>query len=851
MTRYKVSGMSCAACSARVEKAVSKVEGVESCAVSLLTNSMGVEGNATPETVIAAVEAAGYGAELMSGAGAATSAAAVANAAADGAPLNSTKRAAVDPREEALKDRESPVLLRRLIVSAVFLLILMYCSMGHMMWHWPLPAVFDQPVFMGIVQMTIAAIVLVINQKFFVSGFRALFKLAPNMDTLVALGSGTSFIYSFALLLIMADAVSRGDAETAMRLEMNLYFESAAMIPTLITIGKLLEAKSKGKTTDALKGLFKLAPRTATVVVDGEERTVNIEEVKVGDVFVVRPGDNIPVDGIVESGSGAVNEAALTGESLPVEKTEGDGVYTATVNTTGYMRCRATRVGEDTTLNRIIKMMSDAAATKAPLARIADKVSAIFVPVVMGIALLTLAGWLIAGKAFSFAIARAITVLVISCPCALGLATPVAIMVGSGVGARNGILYKTAASLETLGRAKTVALDKTGTITKGEPAVTEIIPFGSVDARTLLTLAAALESGSEHPLGKAVLQKAREAGLGLPEITGFEALPGSGLSAELSSEYAGFDRRELCGGSMAYIDGRFGLPETLKASGDAQASKGATPLAFVCGDTVLGLICVADTVKDDSAEAVAELKALGLQTVMLTGDNARTAAYIGKAAGIDEVLSEVRPEGKAKAINELTARGKTAMVGDGINDAPALVSADVGLAIGAGADVAIDAADIVLVNSRLSDVAAAVRLSKATIRNIYENLFWAFFYNLICIPLAMGVFGLTMKPMYGAAAMSLSSFCVCMNALRLNLVKLHKDKKKDKKEVKPMTKVMNVEGMMCMHCEARVKKALEAIPGVTEAAPDHEKNICTVTLSQDVPDDVLKAAVEAQGYTVK
>jgi Cu2+-exporting ATPase len=812
---------------------------------------MGVEGSVAPESVIAAVEAAGYGAELMNGAGTVPAAAAVVNAAADDVPRSSSKRASVDPREEALKDRESPVLLRRLIVSAVFLLILMYCSMGHMMWHWPLPAVFDQPVFMGIVQMTIAAIVLVINQKFFISGFRALFRLAPNMDTLVALGSGTSFIYSFALLLIMADAVSRGDAETAMRLEMDLYFESAAMIPTLITIGKLLEAKSKGKTTDALKGLFKLAPRTATVVVDGEERTVNIEAVKVGDVFVVRPGDNIPVDGIVESGSGAVNEAALTGESLPVEKAEGDGVYTATVNTTGYMRCRATRVGEDTTLNRIIKMMSDAAATKAPLARIADKVSAVFVPVVMGIALFTLAGWLIAGKAFSFAIARAITVLVISCPCALGLATPVAIMVGSGVGARNGILYKTAASLETLGRAKTIALDKTGTITKGEPAVTELIPFGSVDARTLLTLAAALESGSEHPLGKAVLQKARETGLELPEITGFEALPGSGLSAELISKYAGFDRRELCGGSMAYIDGRFGLPDTLKAAGEAQAAKGATPLAFVCGDTVLGLICVADTVKEDSAEAIDELKSLGLQTVMLTGDNARTAAYIGKAAGIDEVLSDVRPDGKAAAINELTARGKTAMVGDGINDAPALVSADVGLAIGAGADVAIDAADIVLVNSRLSDVAAAVRLSKATIRNIYENLFWAFIYNLICIPLAMGVFGLTMKPMYGAAAMSLSSFCVCMNALRLNLVKLHKDKKENKKEVKPMTKIMNVEGMMCMHCEARVKKALEAIPGVTEALPDHEKNICTVTLSQDVPDDVLKAAVEAQGYTVK
>ena len=857
MTHYKVSGMSCAACSARVEKAVSKVEGVESCTVSLLTNSMGVEGSATPEEIIAAVDSAGYGAELMSAPGSGDT------SARGGRSNGPNAEAARDPREDALKDRESPVLLRRLIVSAVFLLLLMYCSMGHMMWHWPLPAAFDRPVFMGIVQMALASIVMIINQKFFVSGFRSLFKLAPNMDTLVALGSGTSFIYSFVLLLIMADASGRGDTETVMRLHMDLYFESAAMIPTLITVGKLLEAKSKGRTTDALKGLFKLAPRTATLIVDGEERTVNIEDVKVGDIFVVRPGDNIPVDGIVESGSGAVNEAALTGESLPVEKTEGDGVYTATVNTTGYMRCRATRVGEDTTLNRIIKMMSDAAATKAPLARIADKVSAIFVPAVMGIALLTLAGWLIAGQAFSFAIARAITVLVISCPCALGLATPVAIMVGSGVGARNGILYKTAASLETLGRAKLVALDKTGTVTKGEPAVTALIPLAGTDERTLLTLAAALESGSEHPLGRAVVQKARESGLELPEISNFKALPGAGLSADLPERYDALAGRELWGGSLRFIDGKFGLPEPLKAEGAAQAEKGATPLAFVCGSTVLGLICVADTIKDDSAKAVAELKEMGLTTVMLTGDNARTAGYIAKEAGIDEVLSEVRPEGKAAAINELTARGRTAMVGDGINDAPALVSADVGLAIGAGADVAIDAADIVLVNSRLSDAAAAIRLSKATIRNIYENLFWAFIYNLICIPLAMGVFGLTMKPMYGAAAMSLSSFCVCMNALRLNLVKLHRkgnerrlgtagpNTSATRMEEDKMTKILNVEGMMCMHCEARVKKALEAIPGVAEAVPDHEKNICTVTLNSDVPDDVLKAAIEAQGYTVK
>ncbi|MBP5631632.1 MAG: heavy metal translocating P-type ATPase [Clostridia bacterium] len=857
MTKYTITGMSCAACSARVEKAVSKVEGVSSCSVSLLTNTMGVEGDASPEQIISAVENAGYGAALS----------AEENYAVRESGRASEKNGGVDPREEALKDRESPKLIRRLIASAVVLLILMYCSMGHMMWNWPLPAAFDDPVFSGVVQMMLAAVVMVINQKFFISGAKALFHGGPNMDTLVALGSGTAFVYSAVQLLLMISQSAKGNAEAVMAYHMNLYFESAAMILTLITVGKLLEAKSKGRTTDALKGLFKLTPKTAAVIRDGEEREVPVADVKEGDIFVVRPGENFPVDGVVTEGSGAVNESALTGESVPVDKQPGDGVYTGTVNQSGFLRCRATRVGQDTTLNQIIKLVSDAAATKAPLARIADKVSGIFVPAVLVIALLTLAGWMIAGKQFSFAIGRAITVLVISCPCALGLATPVAIMAGSGVGAKNGILYKTAASLEILGRVKVAALDKTGTVTSGEPSVTRVYPAEGVDRSQLVELAASMEAGSEHPLGKAVVSYARSLGIVPAPARDFEALPGNGLKA-----YAE-DGELLLGGSVSYIDSVAGISEDLKKLADEEAMAGRTPLVFAKNGRILGMICTEDTVRADSAEAVSDLRAMNISVIMLTGDNARTAAAVGKAAGVDEVIAEVRPDGKAKVIDELKKRGKTAMVGDGINDAPALVSADAGLAIGAGADVAIDAADIVLVKNRLSDAVAAVRLSRAVIRNIYENLFWAFIYNIICIPLAIGLFGLAMKPMYGALAMSLSSFCVCMNALRLNLVNIHgkkrvkahgfssennvgtlKSEEEEKivmnKEENKKTVTLNVEGMMCMHCEARVKKALEAIDGVESAAPDHEKNICTVTLSGDVSEETLKKAVEEQGYKV-
>ena len=857
MTKYTITGMSCAACSARVEKAVSKVEGVSSCSVSLLTNTMGVEGDASPEQIISAVESAGYGAALS----------AEENYAVRESGRASEKNGGVDPREEALKDRESPKLIRRLIASAVVLLILMYCSMGHMMWNWPLPAAFDDPVFSGVVQMMLAAVVMVINQKFFISGAKALFHGGPNMDTLVALGSGTAFVYSAVQLLLMIGQSAKGNAEAVMAYHMNLYFESAAMILTLITVGKLLEAKSKGRTTDALKGLFKLTPKTAAVIRDGEEREVPVADVKEGDIFVVRPGKNFPVDGVVTEGSGAVNESALTGESVPVDKQPGDGVYTGTVNQSGFLRCRATRVGQDTTLNQIIKLVSDAAATKAPLARIADKVSGIFVPAVLVIALLTLAGWMIAGKQFSFAIGRAITVLVISCPCALGLATPVAIMAGSGVGAKNGILYKTAASLEILGRVKVAALDKTGTVTNGEPSVTRVYPAEGVDRSQLVELAASMEAGSEHPLGKAVVSYARSLGIVPAPARDFEALPGNGLKA-----YAE-DGELLLGGSVSYIDSVAGISEDLKKLADEEAMAGRTPLVFAKNGRILGMICTEDTVRADSAEAVSDLRAMNISVIMLTGDNARTAAAVGKAAGVDEVIAEVRPDGKAKVIDELKKRGKTAMVGDGINDAPALVSADAGLAIGAGADVAIDAADIVLVKNRLSDAVAAVRLSRAVIRNIYENLFWAFIYNIICIPLAIGLFGLAMKPMYGALAMSLSSFCVCMNALRLNLVNIHgkkrvkahgfssennvgtlKSEEEEKiimnKEENKKTVTLNVEGMMCMHCEARVKKALEAIDGVESAAPDHEKNICTVTLSGDVSEETLKKAVEEQGYKV-
>ena len=857
MTKYTITGMSCAACSARVEKAVSKVEGVSSCSVSLLTNTMGVEGDASPEQIISAVENAGYGAALS----------AEENYAVRESGRASEKNGGVDPREEALKDRESPKLIRRLIASAVVLLILMYCSMGHMMWNWPLPAAFDDPVFSGVVQMMLAAVVMVINQKFFISGAKALFHGGPNMDTLVALGSGTAFVYSAVQLLLMISQSAKGNAEAVMAYHMNLYFESAAMILTLITVGKLLEAKSKGRTTDALKGLFKLTPKTAAVIRDGEELEISVADVKEGDIFVVRPGENFPVDGVVTEGSGAVNESALTGESVPVDKQPGDGVYTGTVNQSGFLRCRATRVGQDTTLNQIIKLVSDAAATKAPLARIADKVSGIFVPAVLVIALLTLAGWMIAGKQFSFAIGRAITVLVISCPCALGLATPVAIMAGSGVGAKNGILYKTAASLEILGRVKVAALDKTGTVTSGEPSVTRVYPAEGVDRSQLVELAASMEAGSEHPLGKAVVSYARSLGIVPAPARDFEALPGNGLKA-----YAE-DGELLLGGSVSYIDSVAGISEDLKKLADEEAMAGRTPLVFAKNGRILGMICTEDTVRADSAEAVSDLRAMNISVIMLTGDNARTAAAVGKAAGVDEVIAEVRPDGKAKVIDELKKRGKTAMVGDGINDAPALVSADAGLAIGAGADVAIDAADIVLVKNRLSDAVAAVRLSRAVIRNIYENLFWAFIYNIICIPLAIGLFGLAMKPMYGALAMSLSSFCVCMNALRLNLVNIHgkkrvkahgfssennvgtlKSEEEEKivmnKEENKKTVTLNVEGMMCMHCEARVKKALEAIDGVESAAPDHEKNICTVTLSGDVSEETLKKAVEEQGYKV-
>ena len=810
---------------------------------------MGVEGNASSADVIAAVEAAGYGAFLNEEKKAGHVPGAGGNAEATPA----------DPREEALRDRESPGLIRRLIASVIVLLVLMYCSMGHMMWNWPLPSAFDDPVFMGIVQMLLAGIVMVINQKFFISGFKAVIHGGPNMDTLVAMGSGTAFVYSFAQLLIAANSAGAAEHGEAAMHHPDLYFESAAMILTLITVGKLLEAKSKGKTTDALKGLFKLTPKTATVVEDVLEREVPVDSVKAGDIFVVRPGDNFPVDGVVIEGGGAVDESAISGESVPVEKQPGDSVYTASVNRSGFLKCRATRVGEDTTLSQIIRMVSDAAATKAPLARIADKVSGVFVPVVIGIALLTLAGWMIAGRPFSFAIARAITVLVISCPCALGLATPVAIMAGSGVGARNGILYKTASSLEILGRTKIFVLDKTGTVTSGEPSVTGVFTAPGVDEKKLVALAAALESGSEHPLGRAVVKYAEQNALELPGIKDFEALPGSGLAAYTQ------DGILISGGSVSYIDGRFGINEELKKIAEMQAGEGRTPLAFALGESVLGLICTEDTIRDDSADAISDLKSMKTSVVMLTGDNFRTASAVGRAAGVDEVIAEVKPDGKAGTVDSLKKRGKTAMVGDGINDAPALVTADVGLAIGTGADVAIDAADIVIVKSRLSDVAAAFRLSKAVIRNIYENLFWAFIYNIICIPLAIGLFGFAMKPMYGALAMSLSSFCVCMNALRLNLVNIH-GKKREKsvpeggnaaigvndvhKEDKEMTRVLKVEGMMCTHCEARVKKALESIDGVVSAAPDHEKNECTMVLSREVPDDILKKAIEEQGYTV-
>ena len=852
MEQYNVTGMSCAACSARVEKAVGKVPGVTSCSVSLLTNSMGVEGTAAPADVIKAVTDAGYGASLK------------------GAARGQKAGSAMD--EDALKDTETPKLKKRLVRSVLVLLVLMYFSMGHTMWGWPAPAAFENHVFLGTFEMLLAIVCLVINGKFFTSGFGSLRHGAPNMDTLVALGSSAAFGYSLVELFAMILAQGNGDHHRVMELGMNLYFESAAMIPTLITVGKMLEARSKGKTTDALKGLMKLAPKTAVLWKDGAETEVPIETVQVGDLFVVRPGESIPVDGVVAEGSTAIDESALTGESIPVDKEEGDLVSAATVNQSGYIRCRATRVGEDMTLSQIIKTVSDAAATKAPLARIADKVSGVFVPAVIGIALVTLAGWLLAGKPFNFAIARAISVLVISCPCALGLATPVAVMVGSGMGAKNGILYKTAASLEAAGRAQTVALDKTGTITEGQPKLTDLVPAQGVSEEELLEKAASLESRSEHPLAKAVLEGYAQRGGGTPaEVADFTALPGNGLTAVR-------DGKKLTGGSLKFLQQNCRVDSALVRKAEELAQQGKTPLLFAEEGTVLGIIAVADTIKDDSRQAVKELQGMGLDVVMLTGDNERTAKAIGRQAGVDRVIAGVLPSEKAKVIEDLKKGGKVIMVGDGINDAPALTTADTGIAIGAGADVAIDAADVVVMKSRLTDVSAAVRLSRAVIRNIHQNLFWAFFYNAVCIPLAIGLYGIAMKPMYGAAAMSLSSFCVCMNALRLNLVDVHdasRDRKiapehaqsammdKDiKEEVKtaeiteikeeePMTKTLTVEGMMCMHCEARVKKALEAIDGVESAVASHEAGTAVVTLSKDVPDDVLKKAVEDQDYPVK
>ncbi len=830
MEQYTVTGMSCAACQTRVEKAVSKVPGVTSCSVSLLTNSMGVEGTASAADVIAAVEEAGYGASVK------------------GAEAGRT----VSAEEDMLKDRETPALKRRLIASVGFLLVLMYFSMGHMMWGWPVPSFFaENHVAMGLLQLLLTGIVMVINQKFFISGFKGLIHRSPNMDTLVALGSGASFVWSTYALFALSEAQRVGDMAAQMEYMHEFYFESAAMILALITVGKMLEARSKGKTTDALKGLMKLAPKTATLVRNGEEITVSIDQVKKGDIFVVRPGENIPVDGVVIQGSSAVNESALTGESIPVDKEPGDAVSAATVNQSGFIRCEATRVGEDTTLSQIIKMVSDAAATKAPIAKVADKVSGVFVPIVIAIAAVTVLVWLLAGQTFGFALARGISVLVISCPCALGLATPVAIMVGNGMGAKNGILFKTAVSLEETGKTQIVALDKTGTITNGEPRVTDLHPAEGISEKELLEYAYALEAKSEHPLARAVIQKAQEEGLEAREVSDFKALPGNGLSAVL-------DGAVLVGGSLAYISGQIQVSDEVQAFAEQTAEAGKTPLLFMRDGTLLGVIAVADVIKEDSPGAVKELQNMGIRVVMLTGDNERTAKAIGRQAGVDEVIAGVLPDGKENVIRDLKRQGKVIMVGDGINDAPALTRADIGIAIGAGTDVAIDAADVVLMNSRLSDVPAAVRLSRATLRNIHENLFWAFIYNIIGIPLAAGVWipllGWKLNPMFGAAAMSLSSFCVVSNALRLNFFNIRsakKDKKiKQKKESKKMTKTMKIEGMMCGHCSARVQKALEALPAVEKAEVSHEAGTAVVTLKEAVADSVLKEAVEAQDYKV-
>ena len=850
MEQYNVTGMSCAACSARVEKAVSKVPGVTACSVSLLTNSMGVEGTASPDAIVRAVEEAGYGASPKQAAGAAPA---------------SDAGAALD----ALADHETPRLKRRLIASLGFLLVLMYFSMGHMMWGWPLPAWFEgNHVAVALVQMLLAVAVMVINQKFFVSGFKSLAHGAPNMDTLVALGSSASFVWSTYAVFVMTDAQLHGDGARVMEYMMELYFESAAMILTLITVGKMLEARSKGKTTDALKSLMKLAPQTATLLRDGSEVTVPIGQVRRGDQFVVRPGENIPVDGLVLEGASAVNESALTGESIPVDKAPGDAVSAATVNQSGFLRCEATRVGEDTTLSQIIRMVSDAAATKAPIAKIADRVSGVFVPAVIAIAVVTTAAWLLLGRDLAFALARGISVLVISCPCALGLATPVAIMVGNGLGAKNGILFKTAASLEAAGRTQIVALDKTGTITRGEPEVTDILPAEGVTEGELLTLAAALEQKSEHPLARAVLAYAAARQLDPPEVTDFAALPGNGLTARLAG-------RSVYAGSFSFIQTQAPVPAALAGQAQALAEQGKTPLFFGGEGRLLGVIAVADTIKEDSPDAIRQLQAMGIRVVMLTGDNQRTAEAIGRQAGVDQVIAGVLPDGKESVIRALSEKGKVAMVGDGINDAPALTRAGTGIAIGAGTDVAIDAADVVLMNSRLSDVPAAIRLSRATLRNIHENLFWAFIYNVIGIPLAAGLLiplGLTLNPMFGAAAMSLSSFCVVSNALRLNLFQLHSAKKDkairpvelppapapapaacpivNQTEVTAMKKTIKIEGMMCGHCEATVKKALEALPQVDAAQVSHTAGTAVVTLNAGVADDVLTQAVEAKDYKV-
>ena len=853
MEQYRVTGMSCAACSARVEKAVSKVPGVTSCSVSLLTNSMGVEGTADEAAVIAAVEAAGYGAAVKGGTDSAGTAAGAKNSAA-----------AAGAEEDILKDTETPKVRRRLIASLCFLVPLMYISMGHMMWNWPVPQVLEgNHVAMGILQMLLAGIIMVINQKFFISGFKGLLHGAPNMDTLVAMGSAASFIYSLYALLAMTEAQLNGDMEGVMSYMHEFYFESAAMILTLITVGKMLEAYSKGRTTDALKGLMKLAPKTAVIIREGTETTVSIEQVRKGDILVVRPGENIPVDGIVLEGISAVNESALTGESIPVDKKPGDTVSAATLNHSGFIRCEATRVGEDTTLSQIIQMVSDAAATKAPIAKVADRVSGVFVPAVIGIAVVTLLIWLAAGETIGFALARAVSVLVISCPCALGLATPVAIMVGNGMGARNGIMFKTAVSLEETGKMQIVALDKTGTITSGEPKTTDIIPVQGVSEEELLIFAYALEKKSEHPLSRAILETARERGVQDElEVEEFQAVPGGGLTGILSETQQGGSAAggRLTGGNLKYISETAEVAADVRRQAEALAEEGKTPLFFAKDGKLLGIIAVADVMKEDSPQAVRELQNMGIHVVMLTGDNEKTARAIGKQAGVDEVIAGVLPEGKERVIRALKEKGKTAMVGDGINDAPALTRADMGIAIGAGTDIAIDAADVVLMKSSLRDVPAAIRLSRATLRNIHENLFWAFFYNVIGIPLAAGVwipvFGWQLSPMFGAAAMSLSSFCVVTNALRLNWFRMHdagKDKKikqNVKKEKTSMKKTITIEGMMCGHCEAAVKKALEELPQVSEAVVSHETGTAVVTLSEEVADDVLKKTVEAKDYTV-